>query len=102
MGVAMAAKDEELVIQFVAHFRPSDLCNLTAGQVIRPLKEWGADSWALLLAPQEELKTSKTGEFDESVLLSSFDRNRQSIDEIHSWESSDEPPSGADLRQSTQ
>ena len=43
MGVAMAAKDEEfavmLVIQFVAHFRPSELCNLTAGQVIRPLKE---------------------------------------------------------------
>ena len=49
-----------------AYLRPSELGNLTAGQVIRPLKESGADSWALLLAPQEELKTSKTGE---SVLL---------------------------------
>ena len=94
MGVAMAAKDEEfavmLVIQYVAYLRPSELCNLTAGQVIRLLKESGIDSWALLLAPQEELKTSKTGEFDESVLLD--DRNWQSIDEIHRWESSDAPP----------
>ena len=73
MGMAMAAEDEEfavmLVIQYVAYLRPSELCNLTAGQVIRPLKESGADSWTLLLAPQEQLKTSKTGEFDESVFL---------------------------------
>ena len=73
MGVAMAGKDEEfavmLVVQYVPHLRPSELCNLTAGQVIRPLQESGASSWALLLAPQEELKTSKTGEFQESVLL---------------------------------
>ena len=72
MGVATAAKDEEfamkLVTQYVAYLRPSDLCNLTAGQVIHP-KESGAANWALLLAPHEELKTSKTGEFDESVLL---------------------------------
>ena len=39
------------------------MCNLTAGQVIRP------SSWALLLARKEGLKTSKTGVFDESVLL---------------------------------
>ena len=61
MGVAMAAKDEEfavmLVIQYVAYVRPTELCNLTAGHVIRPIKESGADSWALLLALQEELKT---------------------------------------------
>ena len=39
--VAMAAKDEDfavmLVIQFGAYLRPSELCNLTAGQVIRHL-----------------------------------------------------------------
>ena len=66
MGVATSAKDEEfavmLVTQCVAYLEPSELCNLTAGQVIRLLKESGADSWALLRASQEELKTSKTGE----------------------------------------
>ena len=73
MGVAMATKDEEfavmLVVQYVAYLRPSELCNLTAGQVIRPLQGSGASSWALLLAPQEDLKASETAEFDESVLL---------------------------------
>ena len=73
MGVALVAKDEEfavvLAVQHVAYLRPSELCNLTAGQVIRPLQGSGASSWALLLAPQEELKGSKTAEFDESVLL---------------------------------
>ena len=46
MGVAMATKDEEfavmLVVQYVAYFRPSELCNRTAGQVIRPLQGSGA------------------------------------------------------------
>ena len=73
MGVQLVAKDEEfavmLVVQHVAYLRPSELCNLTAGQVIRPLQGSAASSWALLLAPQEELKASKTAEFDESVLL---------------------------------
>ena len=72
-GVAVAAKAEKfavmLVVQYVTQLRPSELCNLTAGQVIRPHQESGASSWALLLAPPEELKTSKTCEFDESVLL---------------------------------
>ena len=45
------------------------MCNLTVGQVIRPLQGSGASSWALLLALLEEMKASKTGEFDESVLL---------------------------------
>ena len=72
-GVALVAKDEEfavmLVVQYVAHLRPSELCNLTAGQVIRPLQESGASSWGLLLAPQEDLKASKAAEFDDNVLL---------------------------------
>ena len=38
-------------------------------EVIRPLQGSGASSWALFLALQEELKASKTAEFDESVLL---------------------------------
>ena len=72
MGVVLVTKDEEfavmLVIQYVAYLRPSELCNLTAGQLVRPLEGSGASSWALLLTPQE-LKVSKTAELDESVLL---------------------------------
>ena len=73
MGVAMVTKDKEFavlfVVQYVACLRPSDMCNLTAGQVTRPLQGSVASSWALLLALQEELKDSKTAEFDESALL---------------------------------
>ena len=73
MGVAMVAKDEEfLVIQYVAYLRPSELCNLMVGQVIRPLQLSGASSWAVLLALMEEVTASKTGEFDESVLLDGY------------------------------
>ena len=101
MEVATAAKDEEfavmLVIQHVGYLRPSELINLTAGQVIRPLKESGADSWARLLAPQEESKISKTGEFDDSVLLD----GHLSI-AITQLGKQRRLPSGADPRQSTQ
>ena len=55
MGVALVAKDEEfgviLVVQYVAYLRCSELCNLTAGQVIRPLqgraRAVGLSSWLL-------------------------------------------------------
>ena len=73
MGTAMVAKDEEfavmLAVRYVAYLRPSELCSLTTGQVTRPL--WGSETrcWALLLAPQEDLKAAKTAEFDESILL---------------------------------
>ena len=72
-GTAMVAKDEEffvmLAAQCVAYLRPSELCSLTTGQVIRPLWGSGTRCWALLLAPQEDLKAAKTAEFDESILL---------------------------------
>ena len=76
-----------------AYLGPSELCNLRAGQVIRLLKESGADSWALLLAPQEELKTSKIRRVRRKRLAgqSSLDRDWHIIDEIHRWESSDDP-----------
>ena len=76
----------KLVVQYVAYLRPSELYNLTAGQVFRPLHRSGASSWALFLAPQEELKASKTAEFDESVLLDGHLSVAliKIIDEIHS------------------
>ena len=63
------------------------MCNLTAGQVIRPLQGLGASSWALLLARQEELNASKNNR----VGRSSFGRTRQSIDEIHSRQDVSDP-----------
>ena len=69
-GVAMVAKDEEfLAVQYVAYLKPSMLFKLTVGQVIRPLQGSGASCCALHLALLEKVKTSKTGEFEESVLL---------------------------------
>ena len=58
-----------LAVQYVACLRPSELGSLTTGQVIRPLRGSGTRSWALLLAPQEDLEASKAAEFDGSVLL---------------------------------
>ena len=73
MGVVMMTKDEEfavmLTVQYVTYLRPIGLCKLTTGQVNRPLQGSGTSSWTLLLAPQEELKASKTVEFDEGFLL---------------------------------
>ena len=73
MGTAMRAKDKEfavtLAVQYVAYLRPSELCSLTAGQVIQPLRGSGTLSCALRLAPREDLKASKTAEFDERILL---------------------------------
>ena len=104
MGVAMVAKDEEcavmLAIQYMAYLRPSALCNLTVGQVIRLLQELGTSSRALQLARQEELEGFENSRIrrKRSFGRSSFGRTRPSIDEIHSWQDvSDtplEPPSG--------
>ena len=72
MGVAKVSNDEEFAVfvaQFVAKLEAQRIMQSDASQVIRPLQESGASSWALLLAPQEELKASKTTEFNESVLL---------------------------------
>ena len=67
-SVAMVAKEEEFavmfVVQYVACSRPSELCDLTVGQVIRPLQGSGASSWAILLTLLEEVKASNTGELD--------------------------------------
>ena len=66
--LAMVAKDEEfavmIVVQYVACSRPSELRDLTVGQLIRPLQGSGASSWAILLTLLEEVKASNTGEFD--------------------------------------
>ena len=58
-----------LAVQCVAYLRPSELCSLTAGYVIRFRRGQGTRSWVLLLAPEEDLEASKTAEFDEGILF---------------------------------
>ena len=91
LGVAMVAKDEcavMLAIKYMAYLRPSELCNLTVGQVIRLLHWLGTSSRALLLAPQEELEGLENSRIrrKRSFGRSSFGRTGPSIDEIHSWQ----------------
>ena len=72
-GCAMASGCKEfatmLLVQFCGYLRPSELVTLTACQVIAPVLGSQTAHWALLLAPQEEKRSSKTNAFDESVLL---------------------------------
>ena len=57
------------LIQFMCYLRPSELLSLRVGQVVSPVKGAGTKHWALLLAPEEECMSSKTQQFDESVLM---------------------------------
>ena len=45
------------------------MTTLKVPQVVPPPPHAMTPHWAILLAPQEAMVTSKTGEFDESVLL---------------------------------
>ena len=70
-GAALHASDWEfavmLMLQFVCYLRPSELTGLIAGQLVRPRSS--SQPWGILLAPQELGRTSKTKQFDESVLV---------------------------------
>ena len=62
-----------LLLQFCCYLRPAELLSLTACQVIDPVRGSQTSHWALLLAPQEEKRSSKTNAFDESVLIDWLD-----------------------------
>ena len=53
------------LIRFHCDFRPGELANLKAAQVIAPVA--GRTTWGFLLAPSEEQIGSKTGQLDESA-----------------------------------
>ena len=94
MGVAMVAKDEDfavmLIVQCVVFFE--------AQRIVQPDGRSGHSSSARV--GREQLGSSGRVEVLEnsrvrrkrSVGRSSFGRTRQSIDEIHSWESSGDTP----------
>ncbi|CAE8695937.1 unnamed protein product [Polarella glacialis] len=59
-------------LQLDGYLRPSEAINLTAGQVMPPARKAGraySKSWGIVLAPSEEEKPTKTGHFDDCVLI---------------------------------
>ena len=73
VGAALFAQRPDIVLglllQFLCYLRPGELVGLKRGQVIAPQSASFTNHWALLLVPEEEVVTSKTKEFDESVLI---------------------------------
>ena len=73
MGGASAAHFDDLVlallVQFKGYLRPSELLGLKVKDIIFPVLGAQSRSPTLLLAPYEDLRPSKTGVFDESVVL---------------------------------
>ena len=57
-----------LLIQFLCYLHPGELVGLKRGQVIAPQSASFTSHRALLPAPEEDVVTSKTKGFDESVL----------------------------------
>jgi hypothetical protein len=57
------------LVQFCGYLRPNEVLKITGEQFIAPVKGSKSIHWALLLHPQELGQSSKTHEFDESLLL---------------------------------
>ena len=57
-----------ILLQGDLYLRPHEILNLTKGTVIRP-KTSQARSWGVVLAPQETGHPTKTGTYDDCVLL---------------------------------
>ena len=58
-----------LLIGFLCYLRPGELVQLRVTNLIEPCRGAGTISWAILIAPFLLGRTSKTKQFDESVLL---------------------------------
>ena len=56
------------LVGFLWYFRPTELLSLTAAQVIPPTSR-RTGVWGFIIAPLESQRTSKTFQFDESVVL---------------------------------
>jgi hypothetical protein len=59
-------------LQLDGYFRPSEVINLLAKQVLPPACKAGraySKAWGIVLAPAEDEKPTKTGQFDDSVLI---------------------------------
>ena len=58
-----------LLLGYNCYLRPGELLSLAPSQLIRPRQGSGTSRWALILAPEDGARASKTGEFDESVMI---------------------------------
>ena len=64
MGIAV-------MLMFEGYLRPCDALPLKASEIVPPVRGAGRrlQHWSLLLHPQEEQNPSKTGEYDEAIML---------------------------------
>ena len=58
-----------MLVGVSAYLRPGELVNLRGSQLVPPSKGGMTSSWGLSLHPQEMQKPSKTGQFNDTVLL---------------------------------
>ncbi|CAE8717298.1 unnamed protein product, partial [Polarella glacialis] len=61
-----------IALQLDGYLRPSEVIYLTASQIMPPARKAGkayAKAWGVVLAPSERAKPTKTGHFDDSVLI---------------------------------
>ena len=60
-----------LILSFICYLRPGELEGLTHEQLVAPTAAGGErySQWGLLLFPEEGNRASKTGKFDEAILI---------------------------------
>eukprot|EP00959_Pyramimonas_sp_CCMP1952_P311109 6510480-Pyramimonas_sp.AAC.1 len=58
-----------VVIAFHCYLRPSELGRVTPEMIVAPTPGTHISSWAIVLRPSEEEVSSKTREFDETVVF---------------------------------
>ena len=58
-----------LIALFCTYLRPSALQSLHLEDIVKPVKKVAGGHWVLVIAPFEREKSTKTGYFDETVVL---------------------------------
>ena len=85
MAVSLYALEREydieaacaIPLQLDGYFRPTEVISLKVKQVIPPARRAGkkySKCWGIVLAPSEGNSSTKTGEFDDSVLIADIQR----------------------------
>ena len=64
-----------LLLIFDTYARPSAITRMRTEDLLAPVRATGLQRWALLLSPQERELPTKTGTFDETVVVSGLDVN---------------------------
>ena len=73
------------ILGFLTYLRPGALVGLSAASLIPPTPLLGRATWGIVVSPTEEGKPTKTGEWDQSLLLDNpdFDWTAFTCDSLH-------------------